>query len=87
MSYQFLFAERLVYFVWCGRHASRRGYPDEIFVVRHLLPNKLAGVGAGRTPEFIEMMQVGASRGSGSVRLAGRYAARAHVITDLFCRM
>ena len=34
--------------------------------------NYLAGVGAGRTPEFIEMMQVGASRGSGSAQLWGR---------------
>ena len=35
-------------------------------------PTQLAGVGAGRTPEFIEMMQVGVSRNSGSARLAGR---------------
>ena len=35
-------------------------------------PNYLAGVGAGRTPEFIEMMQVGLSRKSGSARLVGR---------------
>ena len=37
-----------------------------------LLPNYLAGVGAGRTPEFIEMKQVGHGCWSGSARLAGR---------------
>ena len=36
------------------------------------LSNYLAGVGAGRKPEFIEMMQVGVSHNSGSARLAGR---------------
>jgi len=35
-------------------------------------PNKLAGVTAGRTPEFIEMKQVRVSHKSGSARLAGR---------------
>ena len=35
-------------------------------------PNYLAGVGAGRKPEFIKMMQVGVSRGSGSARLESR---------------
>jgi len=39
-----------------------------------LLPNHIAGVGAGRTPEFIEMKQVGMSHKSGSARLVGRYA-------------
>jgi hypothetical protein len=34
--------------------------------------NYLAGVGAGRTPGFIEMKQVGHSCWSGSARLAGR---------------
>jgi hypothetical protein len=34
--------------------------------------NPLAGVGAGRTLEFIEMMQVGVSYKSGSARLVGR---------------
>ena len=37
-------------------------------------PNHLAGVAAGWTPEFIEMMQVGASCKSGSARLVGRCA-------------
>jgi hypothetical protein len=31
-----------------------------------MTPNLIAGVGAGQTPEFIGMMQVGVSRGSGS---------------------
>jgi len=35
-------------------------------------PNKLAGVGAERTPEFIETTQVGHGYWSGSARLAGR---------------
>ena len=35
-------------------------------------PNYFAGVAAGRLPEIIEMMQVGASRRSGSARLWGR---------------
>jgi hypothetical protein len=35
-------------------------------------PNKIAGVAAGWTPEFIEMMQVGVSCISGSARLWGR---------------
>ncbi len=35
-------------------------------------PNYLAGIGAGRKPEFIEMMQVGVSLGSGSARLVWR---------------
>ena len=34
--------------------------------------NHLAGVGAGRAPDFIEMMQVGVSLKSGSARLVGR---------------
>jgi hypothetical protein len=38
-------------------------------------PNHLGGVAAGRRPEFIEMMQVGLSRKSGSTRLVGRQAA------------
>ena len=33
-----------------------------------MMANYLAGVGAGRTPEFIEMMQVGESLKSGSAR-------------------
>jgi hypothetical protein len=33
---------------------------------------QLAGVGAGQTPEFIEMMQVGHGCRSGSARLVGR---------------
>jgi hypothetical protein len=37
-----------------------------------MLPNPLAGVGAGRTPEFIEMMQVGFGHKSGSTRLGDR---------------
>ena len=37
-----------------------------------MLPNFLAGVAAGWTPEFIEMEQVGASYKSGSARLGGR---------------
>jgi len=37
-----------------------------------MLPNQLAGVAAGRTPLFIEMMQVGLSRCSGSARLLSR---------------
>ncbi len=36
------------------------------------MPNYLAGVGAGRSPEFIEMMQVGVSYKSDSARLMGR---------------
>jgi hypothetical protein len=39
-------------------------------------PNKLAGVAAGRTPEFIEMMQVGVCHNSGSVRLRGQASVR-----------
>jgi len=35
-------------------------------------PNYLAGVGAGRIPELIEMMQVGHDCRSGSARLVGR---------------
>jgi len=35
-------------------------------------PNYLAGAGAGRTPEFIEMKQVGHGCWSGSARLVGR---------------
>jgi hypothetical protein len=34
--------------------------------------NPIAGVGAGRMPEFIEMKQVGVSHKSVSARLAGR---------------
>ena len=34
--------------------------------------NYLAGVGAGRAPEFIEMKQVGLSRSSGSAQLVKR---------------
>jgi len=34
--------------------------------------NHLAGVGAGRTPEFIEMKQAGVSHSSASARLVGR---------------
>lgn len=37
-------------------------------------PNPIAGVAAGRMPEFVEMIQVGPSHSSGSVRLYGRYA-------------
>jgi hypothetical protein len=37
-----------------------------------MMPNYLAGVGAGRMPEIIEMTQVGVRCGSGSARLAGR---------------
>jgi hypothetical protein len=37
------------------------------------MPN-FAGVVAGWTPEFIEMMQVGANHKSGSARLWGRWA-------------
>lgn len=36
-------------------------------------PNYLARVGAGRTPEFIEMIQVAVSHKSGSARLVNRY--------------
>jgi hypothetical protein len=36
--------------------------------MRHRWPNYLAGVGAGRTPEFIEMMQVDLDLKSGSAR-------------------
>jgi hypothetical protein len=39
--------------------------------------NQLAGVGAGRTPEFIEMKRVGHGYWSGSARLVGRAAASA----------
>ena len=42
------------------------------FVVTNEQPNPFAGAGAGRTPEIIEMIQVGASRRSGSARLVGR---------------
>jgi len=35
-------------------------------------PNYLTGVGAGRIPGFIEMMQVCLSHKSGSARLVGR---------------
>ena len=38
----------------------------------NLMPNPIAGVGAGRMPEFIEMKQVGVSHKSVSARLAGR---------------
>jgi len=34
--------------------------------------NHLAGVGAGRAPDFIEMMQVGVSLKCGSARLVNR---------------
>jgi hypothetical protein len=34
--------------------------------------NQIAGVVAGRLPEFIEMMRVVLSRKSGSTRLCGR---------------
>ena len=37
-----------------------------------MTPNKLAGVGAGRMPEIIEMIQAGHGCWSGSARLAGR---------------
>ncbi len=37
-----------------------------------MLPNHIAGVGAGRTPQFIEVMQVGPKHKSGSARLVGR---------------
>lgn len=37
-----------------------------------LMPNYLAGVGAGRMPEIIEMMQVDVGHISGSARLSGR---------------
>jgi hypothetical protein len=40
--------------------------------MRFTQPNPIAGVGAGNTPEFIEMNQVGASHKSGSARLADR---------------
>ena len=43
---------------------------DEIEMT--MWPNKIAGAVAGRAPEFIEMMQVGVSRSSGSARLMGR---------------
>jgi hypothetical protein len=36
------------------------------------MPNKLAGVIAGRTPEIIKMMQAGVSRESGSARVVAR---------------
>jgi hypothetical protein len=39
---------------------------------RFTMPNQIAGVVARRTPEFIEMMQVGASLRSGSARRWGR---------------
>jgi hypothetical protein len=47
---------------------------SSMIVLCHQLtrPNLLARVGAGRKPEFIEMMQVGVSFNSGSARLAGR---------------
>ena len=41
-------------------------------VRHHDSSNYLAGVGAGRTPEFIEMMLVGHGGRSGSARLVGR---------------
>jgi hypothetical protein len=34
--------------------------------------NHLAGVGAGRAPDFIEMMQVGVSLKSGAAQFMGR---------------
>lgn len=37
-------------------------------------PNKFAGLGAGRAPEFIEMTQVCVGDSSVSARLMGRYA-------------
>ena len=37
-----------------------------------IMPNYLAGVGAGRAPEFIEMKQVCVCDSSGSARLVGR---------------
>jgi len=37
-----------------------------------LMPTSIAGVAAGRMPEFIEMMQVGRGHKSGSARLRGR---------------
>jgi len=36
------------------------------------MPNKIAGVVAGRTPEFVEMIQAGMDQWSGSARLLGR---------------
>jgi hypothetical protein len=40
--------------------------------IKFELPNPLAGVGAGRIPEIIEVIQVGVSHKSGSARLGGR---------------
>ena len=37
-----------------------------------ILPNHIAGVAAGRTPEFIEIMQGVPGHSSGSARLGGR---------------
>jgi len=36
-------------------------------------PNKISGVVAGRTPDFIEMIQVVLSRKSGAAQFWGRY--------------
>jgi len=44
----------------------------EAFVVMDVWPNQLAGVAAGRMPEFIEMMQAVENHKSGSARLVGR---------------
>jgi hypothetical protein len=37
-----------------------------------MIPNPFDGVAAGRTPEFMEMMQVGVGHRSDSARLMGR---------------
>ena len=51
-----------------GRIYEAAGIREE----NKMTPNHLAGVGAGRSPEFIEMMQVGLSHKSGSARFVGR---------------
>lgn len=43
---------------------------------KNVPPNPLTGAAAGRSPAFIEMMQGGVGRRSGSARLWDRYAAQ-----------
>jgi hypothetical protein len=72
----------LQHLVFCHRftQVARRCDSDAVIEIARLpdskmkmtWPNYLAGVVAGRTPEFIEMIHVVPSRSSGSTRLGGR---------------
>ena len=70
-------ARVILHFTYSGRYFQRAivtlSRMDSLIyiatVTERKAPNKLAGVGAGRKPEFIEMMQVGHSYWSGSAGL------------------